>query len=365
MKKITFVSDRIPFPPDKDGNNENIFYITKTLSSLHHYSIKFIVFSNNVTNEQIEAFRPYVSDIEIRRPFLKYLYFLIPIYRKKEISIDPVFFCNFNSGYYFSLFKSKFKVLYSADSPSLFYSKIKGFKSKFFFIKFLIEETILFSKFNKIVFVSDVDINYTNSRTKGNSVQIPIGFDPSRVKANQTKKYDLIFSGNFNYKPNREAADIFINNHAQELIKNYPNIKICFVGRNPSLNMIVQAKKFPNNIFVTGEVESVEEYLVKSKIYFSPLLSGSGMKNKILQAMAAKLPIVCTIESLSGFNGVNKGVFLADNLYDLISKLERILQKTDCKIMELGKVNYQYFISNYSWTVVVQNHYIPLLENED
>lgn len=360
--QLTFVSTRIPYPPDKDGYTENIFHIIKGLKENYPISVNFIVFrkQNNDTFEK--AFEKHVDKLSFKPHISRYLFPLIHLLYKKINVSHSVFFCDFNSGYYQSIFKCKNKILYSADSPTFYYSNREGLKSRLFYFKYIIEESFLYPKFKNVIFVSDLDMQYSKNRTRGRGIQVPIGYNMERVRIYEYKEFDLIFSGNFSYSPNYEAAEHFLQLIYKELRKLYPDIKICFVGRDPSPKMKYFAKMNPKNVIVTGEVESVEEFLGRAKIYCSPLLSGSGMKNKILQAMAAQLPIVATEESMSGFSGFNsKSVLVEQNIKSLLPSLKIMLSKNNEELENLGRVNQAYFKVNYSWKAVLKKHYEQIL----
>lgn len=360
-KTITFVSTAIPYPPDLNGNTENIFHLIKELKEVFSIEIHFVVYGSCINKIEREKFVKYVDKLEYFKPSSKYLFPLYPfLYRSKKVE-NPVFFCNFDAGYYQSLFNSNTKILFSADSPTFYYSKRHDFKSKIFYWKYIFEESVLFRNFSKIIFVSDLDASYSQKRTKGNGIQIPIGYSKERVQSKTSPEYDLIFSGNFNYNPNREAAEFFLRENLKDLIEIFPRLKICFVGRHPSFIMTQYSKKFPKNIVVTGEVVAVEEHLAKAKIYFSPLQSGSGMKNKILQAMASRLPIVCTRESLSGFSTpLPTGIQVTDSNKHFFEFLVELLNRSENTLLELGNLNQICFEQNYSWNAIIKNYYSPL-----
>lgn len=361
MRELTFVSTKIPYPPDKDGFTENIFHIIKTLKKNYQVSIRYYAFCVQKNDETENEFSKYVDELIFKKPISKYIFPFISLKYRNQKRTDIAFFCDFNAGYYQNIFTSDSKILYAADSHAFYRSKRKDLLSKLFYLKFIVEEAFLFRKFNKIIFVSDLDVKYTRKRTRGRGIQIPIGYNLERISTLNEKRFDLVFSGNFNYYPNREAAEFFCNDIFKDIYKQFQDIRICFVGRNPSTTMIDFSKKFPLNIIVTGEVDSVEEYLVQSKIYISPLLSGSGMKNKILQAMAAKLPIVCTLESISGFSNYNvNSVVVSDNNSSLKENLLNLIGASNQQLEKLGQINQDYFNDNYSWTSIIQNYYAQL-----
>jgi glycosyltransferase involved in cell wall biosynthesis len=72
------------------------------------------------------------------------------------------------------------------------------------------------------------------------------------------------------------------------------------------------ASKDPR-VEVTGEVQDLRPFLAKSKVYVCPVLSGSGVRGKILEAMAMRVPVVSTSVAAEGIP-IDQGenAFIAD-----------------------------------------------------
>ena len=366
MMKIAFISNNIPLPEERNGNTVNIINIIRELKK-RNYTIDFYLFSEDLGRDYsfIKEFKNEVDSLICRRHVSKYA-FWVNFFRKK-IKLDcPAFYCNFNTGYYYPLFKSDFSILYAADSVAYQYSKQKGLEAKLRYFKLQIEEKFLYKRFDKTIFVSPQDLEFAKI-PDNRGVYIPIGYrlDNSLSKDVIIKEYDLVFSGNYDYPPNMDAFLFFCMSIYPLIIEKYPKIRICFVGRNPSKEMIDFANEHKENIIVTGEVDSIFPFLYRSKIYFSPLRKGSGMKNKILQAMIAKLPIVCTSESITGINEYDiNSVFVSDTPEGIANHIIRLLSISMLELKNLGDQNYYTFINSYTWDSVVNNYYTPLLKEK-
>lgn len=361
MKDLVFISNNIPLPEELNGNTVNILNIVRQLKC-RGYHITFYLLSNAKNIQYFNEFKHEVDELICIPTFPKYLFFLN--YLRKRITIDsPAFFCNFNSGFSYYLVKSPKMILYAADSIAFQYSKQVGFIAKLRYYKLLLEESFLYRVFHKVIFVSPNDLMFSMLQNK-NGLYIPIGYSEAKKKVQKVKSYDIIFSGNFNYYPNQDAFNYFKYDMFPSLVKGKKDIKICFVGRCPSTDMIEFAKVYPNNIFVTGEVEDVMDYLCQSRLYFSPLRLGSGMKNKILQAMISKLPIVCTSESITGvleFN--NNAVFVNDNASDFCNQILDLLRMKETDLSTLGSINYNTYKDNYTWSSIITKYYEPIFNS--
>lgn len=363
---INFLSDKIPYPPDKDGFTINVFNIIKELGNQNKFTINFILHCDSYSESDLTIFKEFVDELIIKPALNQYTFFLrTPFIKKKTVIDGPLFFCNYDSGIYESLYISDKKILYTADSPTFHHSKGNTLISKIFFFKHFIQESYLFSRFEDIIFVSKDDYYYSKKRVSGNGHVIPIGYDEdlitSNLESNYQKKYDFVFSGNFGYSPNSKAAEDFLENNVPKILSKIPDATFYLVGRKPSQKMNELGKKY-SNVTISGEVESIEDELKKARIYFSNLSKGSGMKNKILQAMLSKLPIVCTKESWSGFSdNIPAGVIITNNRQEFNEVLIKLYGSNQEDLNQKGEVNCLFFKTNYTWKGIVQRYYLPIL----
>lgn len=108
-----------------------------------------------------------------------------------------------------------------------------------------------------------------------------------------------------------------------------PIVKLYLVGRDPSPEMRRHAKR-DERIIVTGAVQDLRPFLAKSKVYVCPVLSGSGVRGKILEAMAMNLPVVSTTIASEGIP-VDQGsnAFLADAPDVMAGYIDMLLRDPD------------------------------------
>ena len=142
---------------------------------------------------------------------------------------------------------------------------------------------------------------------------IPNGVDLDRFQLTSTskKKGQIVFSGNMGYLPNIHAVKWFVT-HCFPMVREFiPYATFIIAGANPSNSV----KRLHNgrSVFVTGYVDSMVDVLNASEISIAPMRSGSGMQNKILEAMACRLPVVTTHNGIEGiFAKNNKEILVAD-----------------------------------------------------
>ena len=139
----------------------------------------------------------------------------------------------------------------------------------------------------------------------------------------------VIFTGSLNYAPNIEAAMFLIKN--AEKIQNVLDTKlqIIIAGRNPNQVLIENVKNGGLiSIIPNPSKEEMDTILFESNLFVSPVFNGSGIKTKIVEALAHGLPIILSEHSFIGYeflsDYIDKVIFKFEdgNLPDFISKLE-------------------------------------------
>lgn len=165
-------------------------------------------------------------------------------------------------------------------------------------------------------------------------------------------RYDLrnfrtiIFVGNMEYLPNREAVQAIASEIAPLVKKEVSNTKFLIVGRIPA-NM-----EFPNLTF-TGVVNNVAEFLAASDVAVAPIFHGSGTRLKVLEYFSCGLPVVSTtvgVEGLNVKNGVH--VLVEDNMDRFAMALIKLLKDRELAT-ELGKTARELVVNNYDWKKIV------------
>ena len=130
---------------------------------------------------------------------------------------------------------------------------------------------------------------------------------------------DLLFIGNFNHPPNRDAIHFFCKEIFSLILKKIPGVKLFIVGNNPSEEIKALASK---EIIVTGYVQDLSLYLKKARISVNPLRYGAGMKGKIGEALSWGLPVVTTSIGAEGMELIDrKDALIADSPEEFAKKV--------------------------------------------
>jgi glycosyltransferase involved in cell wall biosynthesis len=110
----------------------------------------------------------------------------------------------------------------------------------------------------------------------------------------------VVFVGTLNYLANRQAAWRLVRRIMPLVRKERPDACLWIVGQNPEPALL--AENDARGTVVTGRVDDVRPYLTQASVTCMPLSAGAGTKLKILEALSAGVPIVCTPFAIKGLD---------------------------------------------------------------
>tara|TARA_X000000950_G_scaffold112375_1_gene141505 strand:- start:14952 stop:16127 length:1176 start_codon:yes stop_codon:yes gene_type:complete len=208
-------------------------------------------------------------------------------------------------------------------------------------------ENLAFEFFNNHIIISSSDRDEIAHINNKNIEIIPNGIDSNYFKKITTNKiYDLIFIGNLSYIPNIEAAKYISKTIFPILKEKIPNIRILISGSNPSKKVLRLANK---NIKISGWVDDIRETYCSGKVFFAPMNLGSGLQNKLLEAMSLGIPCITSNlcnESLGGTH--MKNIIIGNSTEEYISQILNILSNSEL-ISDIGKNGSEYVNKKFSW----------------
>ncbi|RMG80726.1 MAG: glycosyltransferase [Bacteroidetes bacterium] len=192
-----------------------------------------------------------------------------------------------------------------------------------------------------------------NKLQAGKPAIIPNGVDFSKFQpsAQGEKKFDIIFSGNMSYPPNVDAALFLVRRILPLLKQKYPGIQMVLAGASPAWKVKMLSSE---NVLVTGWVEDIKVYFEQSKIMVAPMFMGAGLQNKLLEAMAMKIPCVTTSLANNALKATpEKEVLLAETEQQFFEQIDKLLQNETYRdtIAENG---YRFAKQHYDWEHTVQ-----------
>ncbi len=211
-------------------------------------------------------------------------------------------------------------------------------------------ERSLSRAFSTVITNSQVDGDYLKSiapaahtLTIGNGVDTAY-FSPAATAGDPRQ---LIFTGVMDYGPNEDAALHFAENILPLIQQRRPDAEFWVVGKNPTER--VRRLSTRPGVHVTGGVPDVRPYLAQAGVFVCPLRYGTGVKNKLLAALAMRKPVVATPRSLEGLElREHEHLLVADEPAAFAARVVQLMGDADLagRLAESGR---SFVERRYSW----------------
>ncbi|MEZ4680165.1 MAG: glycosyltransferase [Caldilineaceae bacterium] len=157
----------------------------------------------------------------------------------------------------------------------------------------------------------------------------------------------LLLLGTMHYQPNIDMVRYFFRTMYPALRRAVPKLQILIVG-HMSPPEIAALADLPG-VTVTGSVADVRPYINRSWLQVVPLRLGGGTRLKIIEAMAAELPVVSTTVGAQGLDELSHSlVTIADSPEEFIAATEALLANPTRRA-ELAKAGRTAVVERYAW----------------
>ncbi|WP_283676436.1 glycosyltransferase [Clostridium perfringens] len=195
-------------------------------------------------------------------------------------------------------------------------------------------------------FISSDDLKFFKKKfNKTNCSLIPFGYN-SKVVEKDIENNTIVFSGKMDYQPNIDAVIWFTKKVFPKIKKDINNVEFYIVGKNPTKEVRDLEQQ---GVIVTGTVPSVNEYIDKAKLIVIPLLSGGGVKIKLLEALGRNNVVVTTKKGIEGTEFKDKKHVLVSNIdEEFANKCIEVLRNRE-KFEYLTSNSLKIIEEKYSW----------------
>lgn len=186
------------------------------------------------------------------------------------------------------------------------------------------------------------------------SIVVPIGLDETLYKPDDssfTKPMSVSFIGSLDWMPNIEGLNWFLETAWPRIYNAHPSLEFHVAGKQtPSSLMNL---KIPNVIF-HGEVDDAPEFINEHSVMIVPLLSGSGIRAKIIEGMMLGKVIITTSLGLEGINAKHaENILIADTPEDFVMNVQFCLENPK-RLKEIGQEARDFALNHFSNLAIAQ-----------
>jgi polysaccharide biosynthesis protein PslH len=160
------------------------------------------------------------------------------------------------------------------------------------------------------------------------------------------KKYTIAYTGNMSYPPNVDAALFLVEQIMPLVWKTLPEANLVIAGTSPTSKVLGLKSE---RVIVTGRVPDMSIYYLSSKIFVAPMRIGSGLQNKLLEAMSFGIPCITSTLANDALKAEPKMEILVSDTAKSFSKNMIELLQNETLYHQLSEKGFTFVKEKYSW----------------
>lgn len=379
--KILFLANRVPYPPYR-GDKLKIFNLARRLCK--HHELHLLTFAQ--TQEDLT----YQTELEQIFKKVKLIYLpkwksaancLTSIWDKTPLQVlyfksaelqteldlmlaehkyDAVHVQHLRMSPYLAARKDIPRILDLPDAFSLYWERRKNVKRSLPVTLFenmeqkrVMEYEKILGEYNMALTCSAEDLQYLEQHHHtGNLRLLPNGVDMTTFSPRHhdySHNHTLLFTGNMDYAPNVDAVIYFAESILPEIRKKIPDVQFVIAGQRPIPKVQELACDY---IKVTGFIKDLADTYNAASVVVAPLRFGAGTQNKVLEAMAMGIPVVC---SNIGFAGLGiksgEGAIMQTDVALFAETVTQLLSSASLR-EQVGREGIRVIKSKFDWDIV-------------
>lgn len=185
---------------------------------------------------------------------------------------------------------------------------------------------------------------------------VPPGVDITHFVPRPAEKTEkaVMFMGRFADETNVDAVLWFASSVWPRVVSRHPEMRFYIVGPKPPPAVRTLAK-VDSRIVVTGRVADVRAYLERARVFVCPVRFGSGLRAKVLEAMAAGVPVVSTVLGMEGIPAEPGGnCFMADKPEMMAAYVDLLLNDLNLN-REIGLAARRTMEQHFDWEKLINS----------
>lgn len=164
-------------------------------------------------------------------------------------------------------------------------------------------------------------------------------------KQDMVKSDTICFVGQMGREENVRAAKRLIE-IGKRLNSEETSKQLYIIGNKPpkEIELLKSA-----DVHVTGFIDDIDEYIMKSWVAVFPLTLGAGIKLKVLRSMALGTPVITSSVGAEGIDEEGKVLILAETDEEFLLKIDQVLKLSNHDYEVLCKRNRAYILDKFNW----------------
>ncbi len=209
-------------------------------------------------------------------------------------------------------------------------------------------EKDIFDSFDIKIIISEQDRALIPHPRNDTIVVVPNGVDMEFFHPLlRKKKQEIVFTGNMNYYPNVDAA-LFLAKEIMPMVwQRKPDTRLLLAGASPHHKVRrLESRK----IKVSGWIDDIREAYAASGIFIAPMRMGTGLQNKLLEAMAMKIPCITTPLANDALKAKEKEEILTGSSAQQLADALLFLLNNQQERNKMAENAFGFVKRNYHWS---------------
>lgn len=374
--KILFLTTRVPYPPNQ-GDKIRTFNILNVMASRH--DVDLLTFDHGSTSSNdMDELEKYCRVFRVQLPSsrskisaglslfsdksLQVAYYASNEFKKKlrqllnENDYDLVYVHLFRLLDYIGEI-TPYKIVDLTDAVSKEYERSIMYRKGLDRLIYSLEaprirraEDQIMNKADVCWAISEADKQNLLKINSGANIEvIPNGINTSMFYPTGTdyNPNQIVFVGHMSVAHNVKAVQHFSHRIFPLVQREIPDAQFFIIGKEPTNEVLkLDALK---NVHVKGFVDDLNQMLNDSAALVAPMLFSAGVQNKMLEAMAVRIPVVSSKLGNEGLDAKpNEEILIADTEKEFAQKVIRLMKDKEYR-EEISRSGYEFVLKNFKW----------------
>jgi polysaccharide biosynthesis protein PslH len=214
-------------------------------------------------------------------------------------------------------------------------------------------ENLIYEYFDHHTIISEQDQQLIYHPLRSRITVVPNGVDAEFFSPDaQVKKHtDLVFTGNMSYPPNVDCAVRLAQEIMPLIRREILGATLTIAGANPAPAVLALNNEHTT---VTGWMEDIRMAYLQARVFIAPMRIGSGLQNKLLEAMSMELPcITSTLAAQAMHENAREALVIADEPEAIAAHAVRMLRNEEERTQR-GKAGRTTILQHFNWQASTQ-----------